>query len=480
MHVFQRTLKDLDKLDPSTTLKLGDYIDLKDKAVDRDAVTLLREQQDDMIPKALGKNAGKLLTKYEPLEWVPGGIDPSNGKHAHYLRSFLDDFCHVVLDSLDCAQEKLAVEPDPVADECRFHLLFAKVREVKYTPTPSSEQAFERVRVYLKGPGGRPVVVFGPSGAGKTYVMAKATTEAAKATTKPYVVVRFLGTSPKSSNVFDLLASVYEQLRRISLGFRSSSGAEGAANEASDDVDKGEASNVLPLGPTNFEALRSLFKDTLEKWSFGPLMLILDSVDQLDDTDGGRRLDWLPVKVSDHVHFVISTLPDYLNPEVGSAFRCLSILAQLLVPPQEKSSLANPAEILSRFPDTFVKVEPLKEAGQLLAHLLKLQGRRVTDAQRNALVSAVAKSDQTQTPLMVTILAAQASEWHSYNSIPEIKSSVREIIIAFFQQLEREHGEELVRAVIAFITLAKQGLSETELQEVLSLMDDVLNAVFQW
>ena len=303
--------------------------------------------------------------------------------------------------------------------------------------------------------------------------MAKATTEAAKATTKPYVVVRFLGTSPKSSNVFDLLASVYEQLRRISLGFRSSSGAAGAAKEV-------EASDVLPLGPTNFEALRSLFKDTLEKWSFGPLTLILDSVDQLDDTDGGRRLEWLPVELSQLVHFVISTLPDYLNPEVGSAFRCLSILAQLLVPPQEKSSLANPAEILSRFPDTFVKVEPLKEAGQLLAHLLKLQGRRVTDAQRNALVSAVDKSDQTQTPLMVTILAVQASEWHSYSEIPVIQSSVREIIIAFFQQLEREHGEELVRAVIAFITLAKQGLSETELQEVLSLMDDVLNNVFQW
>ena len=62
-----------------------------------------------------------------------------------------------------------------------------------------------------------------------------------------------------------------------------------------------------------------------------PLTLIVDSVDQLDDINGGRRLEWLPVTgfspkpqtpnpkpqtskpktgLSAHVRVVVSTLPD--------------------------------------------------------------------------------------------------------------------------------------------------------------------------
>ena len=52
-----------------------------------------------------------------------------------------------------------------------------------------------------------------------------------------------------------------------------------------------------------------------------PLTLFIDSVDQLNDSNGGRRLDWLPVTgLPAHVRLVVSTLPDY------SEFQCLSIL----------------------------------------------------------------------------------------------------------------------------------------------------------
>ena len=111
------------------------------------------------------------------------GIDPFCSQHADYLRKFLDDFCKLLLDSLD---QRVAVEAEPLADECRLHLWFAKVRTVKYADTPSSKKALRQVREYLNRPsGGKPLVVYGPSGSGKTYVMAKAVAEEAERVSTP-------------------------------------------------------------------------------------------------------------------------------------------------------------------------------------------------------------------------------------------------------------------------------------------------------
>ena len=40
-----------------------------------------------------------------------------------------------------------------------------------------------------------------------------------------------------------------------------------------------------------------------------PLILFLDSLDQLDSADGGRQLDWLPKQLPPSVKIVLSTLP---------------------------------------------------------------------------------------------------------------------------------------------------------------------------
>ena len=147
-------------------------------------------------------------------------------------------------------------------------------------------------------------------------------------------------------------------------------------------------------------------------------------------------------------------------------------------------------------PKVFVRVEPLKDAADLLLHLLKLQGRCAKREQIDRIVEAVNSSDHTQTPLLVTILAQWVSQWRSDDDLGTVAqwvsqwrsdnddlrtpTSVRDVILGFFQRLEKAHGEKLVRAALSFITLAKQGVSETELQELLSLDDEVLADVYQW
>ncbi len=41
-----------------------------------------------------------------------------------------------------------------------------------------------------------------------------------------------------------------------------------------------------------------------------PLVVVLDSLDQLDSSDNGRLLSWMPPKLPPHVKMIVSTLPD--------------------------------------------------------------------------------------------------------------------------------------------------------------------------
>jgi len=86
------------------------------------------------------------------------------------------------------------------------------------------------------------------------------------------VTVRFLGTSPLSSNALDLLASLYEQLEAISRGSAAYTKGGEAVGES------------LPDCARSFEELSKAFKDALETWKWGPLTIFLDSVDQVFHT----------------------------------------------------------------------------------------------------------------------------------------------------------------------------------------------------
>jgi hypothetical protein len=268
------------------------------------------------------------------------------------------------------------------------------------------------------------------------------------------VVVRFLGTSPASSNLADLLNSLCGQLHAIS--------SDAAEPPSSDDV----------------EQLKDYFERAMKTWQTGRLTVFLDSLDQLDDTSGGRKLSWLPTHgLSPNVRLVVSTLPDEAAPADGRPFACLSIL--------QKRYCGSPSD------SAMAEVQPVDDVRSLLLHLLKLRQHKLSDAQLRVLEAAIKLSPRTQTPLVVTILAVRFSEWPSHRALPPDNknpdgslfvdtTSVRALIVQEFKALEAKHGPELVRAALSFITLAKDGVSETELSEMLSLDDDVLASVYEW
>jgi len=456
VYVVRRRFEGLDQLEPGADSIVEKFVDTKvsggQYSIDYEAVKLNRQLMDETVPKCLSTCKLVPFKKFNFLPFVPHhGLDPSDctiHEHSQYMREFLDDICRHLLDSLDNAQDKINKKPNMLFEECNHHLKFCSFRASRYFLTRSSSHVLSQVDSYLKGPGGDAFVLWGSSGAGKTYIMAKiAQSISAEAhTSQSALVVRFLGTSQNSVEVHKLLLTLCEQMLFIKKRHIN-------------------VSHSSPIScPKDFRSLCDLFQDLIRDWTVCPLFLLLDSVDQLNDSNGGRRMQWLPVEsnmLSVRVRLVISTLPD--GESFGQKFQCLSYL---------RKRIGNKSH--------FAMLEPLTDGSQLLQHLLKFQKRCLTEQQMNSVMQMAKQSDQEQTPLFLTIMANQASTWHSFSRIPHISPSVKLLILGFFNSLGNSHGQRLVNQTICFLTLAKDGLSETELQELLSLDDETLLEQYEW
>ena len=117
-------------------------------------------------------------------------------------------------------------------------------------------------------------------------------------------------------------------------------------------------------------------------------------------------------------------------------------------------------------------------AANILTSWLASRNRRLTEHQEQVVLQAFS---QCRLPLYLKLAFDQATLWNSYTPVEEstLGVSVREVITAVFERLERRHGRLLVQHTLSYITASKDGLSEPELEDILSCDDEVLEEVFQ-
>ncbi|MGB1600861.1 MAG: hypothetical protein ACPIOQ_49435, partial [Promethearchaeia archaeon] len=187
---FRRDIDDL--RGNATAQEAGKFIDMRNGIVDEEGQQLLGEQL-AMMPEHVHQ------ITYPPLPWAAGGITPDRPEHREYLRSFLDDFCRQMVSSLKAGAQKLAVTPDAVVDEAKQHVRFALVREMKFTSTSSTAEVEAAAQGYLKASASAhsttALVIYGRSGAGKTFLLSKVMSDHLSSRAAGQVtVIRFLGT----------------------------------------------------------------------------------------------------------------------------------------------------------------------------------------------------------------------------------------------------------------------------------------------
>lgn len=155
-----------------------------------------------------------------------------------------------------------------------------------------NEQVVKQLKCSVLKQFTKPLIVHGPSGSGKTAMMAMLARQISGwFDEEPVKIIRFLGTSPGTKTISGVLLSICEQIWE---------NYEDSRPPAMVSVGKD-----FPYLVQYFKAL--LLKiDTSEK----PLVIILDSVDQLKSNDYAYSMNWLPVALPERVYIIVSMLPE--------------------------------------------------------------------------------------------------------------------------------------------------------------------------
>src|ERR1041384_8298540 len=322
---------------------------------------------------------------------------------------------------------------EPLEKEIADHRAFAEDRARAFVGRGS---ILDDISNYLAGSDRHPLALWGESGSGKSALMAKAIANCMSRFVNSEIVYRFIGATPSSSDARSLLESACRQVTRIYGG------------------------DELTI-PTEY---KELVRDLPQRLALTPpdkpLILFLDALDQLSDADHARNLLWLPNELPEHVRMVVSTLPG----------ECKTALERKL----PSSSVAKLGPM------------PVEEGGELLEVWLTEAGRTLQAPQKDEVLRKFALSatsqgntqEETTThglPLYLKLAFEEARRWKSYTPAVNLAPAIAGIINQLFTRLSQDssHGAVIVSRSLGYLSAAKNGLSEDEMLDLLSLDEEV-------
>ncbi|EDV28766.1 uncharacterized protein TRIADDRAFT_19428, partial [Trichoplax adhaerens] len=147
--------------------------------------------------------------------------------------------------------------------------------------------------------------------------------------------------------------------------------------------------------------------------------------------------------------------------------------------PYEYDCLAALKQVLPEA--SYIEVNPLPvDVGmQIIDDWLSSASRTVSQQQREIMTVA---AKQCSLPLYLKLVFDQARRWYSYHTITsaDLPVTIPTVISLLFDKLERQHGKMLVSRALSYITASPSGVAESELEDLLSCDDVVLQDVYQY
>jgi hypothetical protein len=386
-----------------------DYLDLVDGSPDPYCTQQLND-----LKTQLQKKLGGHYVSY-PATWVEGRTsikDPVGfGKEIY-------DF----LEGIICEQINKVISPDEIEHEKNLHKEF----RIKLTESFCGRiEILETLGTYLKNQQDRKVLaMIGDSGSGKSSVMAKAAVEAEARGANALIVYRFIGTSSRSSNIISLLQSICEQIA-VAFGTNMISLAG-----------EGQEKSLYDLNGLAGILKKCLALGTAQK----PVILFLDALDQLSDSDNARTLYWLPGELPEHAKVIVSAL-SYMEPQLSNHY----VVHLPLLPPTE--------------------------AEQILGRWLKAVNRTLRDNQHDEIIG---KFKHSGLPIYLKLAFEQARQWKSYTENFTLNADVKGIINNYIDMLEAVHTQDFVQDVICLMLCGRyQGLAENEILEIFAFDEEL-------
>ena len=258
------------------------------------------------------------------------------------------------------------------------------------------------------------------------------------------VIVRFMGTSKESSDINSIFKSIEAQLKVIfNIDFN-----DREYFKYKEKVDNDKNSFKSKLTYVSDKCLQNDRK----------LIILLDSIDQLSKND--YYLNWFFTQLPKNIKLIYSVLPNFEN-----------ILINL------KKKLNKDENIL--------ELQPLKseKAKEILSKYLTSSNRKLSLEQQKSVDKMIDELDNVN-PLQIKLIFDIVSKWRSSEVIPVdfiIRHSSEEIIKYLFIKIETKvfDNQILFKHFLFYLTLFEyRGITENELEDILSIDDQVLDSIF--
>ncbi|MFA5262262.1 MAG: AAA family ATPase [Opitutaceae bacterium] len=345
-------------------------------------------------------------------------------------------------------------------------------------------EPLERIAAYLREGSGKPFAVIGPSGSGKSAVMAKAVEKSQRTEDrsqrledgnrktedkdkKSEIIARYIGATPGSSDLIQLLRNLVAEIRRhyptpVATEGRATISERPDATGAGGKAKPGDAEIPFEINP-----LINAFHEALQRPTASQsLWIFLDALDQLTASNNAHSLAWLPAKLSEHVRLVVSAA---LPSESGTGI--LPVSSETTDP---RTTVM--AALTSRL-DTELRVTlaplTIADGEQMLTNLLADARRTLQPTQRQAILETFKIEGS---PLWLRSATEEAAWLASWQPMPSFAPTTQGLLGQVLDRLSREdeHGEKLVSRTLSYLACARHGLAEDELIEILSADKEVM------
>jgi uncharacterized protein DUF4062/AAA ATPase-like protein len=373
------------------------------------------------------RHSGHPLFDNYPARWDPEACDResrSRGRLVNLaafgerIRDFLWSAIQVEFDLSDAPAS--AGQTDPLAEEQDYHDRFMDARLRVYVGRENVNRA---LRIYADGAEIFPCLVTGPSGSGKTAALAHFIRTYAEQQPHTLILPHFIGASPRST-------SVRGMLRRFCLVLAPRLNTSGEV-------------------PQETARLIVAFRELVNKVpSSQRTLIVIDAVNQLDETDRGQRLEWLPSPIPPHVKIIVSCIND---------------------PGRSEPAL----EAFQHREHRHVAIEPLTdpECREIIRQVPSLSAKALDDGQIALLLANPAATN----PLFLLVALEELRGFAPFERLneriaafPRTGDTVTAIFMQVIERLEEEFSRELVQHLLPLLACAHRGLSERELHELVA------------
>ena len=350
-----------------------------------------------------------------------------------YLKEFEARMIKFLESQVDAQKAKEADEKlTPLQIELQAQSYFAQTKRKDFLETEHLKELLESIQRYISDDTQQTLVIYGPSGRGKSSLMSKAIQEAEESLQKK-VLYRFVGATPNSSSSQEILISMFDEL---GIDVRMKKEKEKQESDKEDESFEDFSYRI------NGELI-NLEED---------ITIFIDAVDQLQNHD---QFLWIPSKLPHTLKIIISALEDEKYKDDSRYFATLKTKTE-----------------------TIHEIEEFSEPKQLLTALLKKEDRTLQEDQEAYFLKQFQSSPS---PLYVSIAVQEIKNWKSYDytegSTPKedgveqnLKQTQQGIIKEFVENLHTvyHHNKEFVNKVLGYLYASRDGLSESELLQLIS------------